>query len=328
MIKEIQNSDREILVVDDDSDNRRFLERVLEAEGYRVVLAATGEEGLRFLESNNPHLVLLDVDMPGIGGLETLRHLREKDNYVSVILVTAKTATNDIVKGLDLGADDYIRKPYNYEELAARVRAQLRIKDLNDELQAANKKLQRLVEIDDLTGLFNMRSLYSKLDLELERALRFGQCVSVIMMDLDHFKQVNDDHDHLFGSFVLAELGKIIRENIRRIDIGARYGGDEFLIVLTQTTEEGVKFFTERLRSKIAEHVFSKDEYELQLTSSLGYSYYDPSKSIETSARQMVKWADQALYMSKDSGRNCVTGIHVPASLSDEPEMIKIKLAK
>ncbi len=309
--------ERQILIVDDDPDNRRFLERVLTKEGYSVKSAISGEEALNVIKSESPHLVLLDVNMPGIGGLETLQHLREKEDYVSVVLVTGQTSTSDMVKGLDLGADDYIKKPYNYQELAARVRAKLRIKDLNDELKEANKRLLELVDIDDLTGLYNMRSLYDKLDHEIDRALRFGQSVAVIMMDMDNFKSVNDKHDHLFGSYVLTEVGNIIRDNIRRVDFGARYGGDEFLVVLTQTSLEGVQFFTERLRRAIEGFDFRKDEYSMKLTSSLGFALFDPESCAEIDGRTLVKWADRALYQSKENGRNRVTQFQVPDEMSE-----------
>src|SRR5690606_31562220 len=129
---------------------------------------------------------------------------------------------------------DYIPKPFVPLEFLARVRTQLRIKDLHDQLRLMNEKLKELVDTDDLTGLFNMRSLYQKLDVELARARRYQRQVGVVMMDMDYFKSVNDGHDHLFGSYVLSQVGAIIRKTIRTTDIAARYGGDEFLIVLTE----------------------------------------------------------------------------------------------
>ncbi|MCB0393560.1 MAG: diguanylate cyclase [Bdellovibrionales bacterium] len=317
----VENESRRILIVDDDPDNRKFLERVLGHEGYKVTSASNGEEALKRIEFESPHLVLLDINMPGISGLQTLQQLKKRDDYVSVVLVTGQTTTSDMVKGLDLGADDYIRKPYNYEELAARVRAKLRIKDLNDQLKEANRKLQMLVDIDDLTGLYNMRSLYQKLDHEIERALRFGHSVGVLMMDMDGFKRVNDEQDHLFGSYVLSEVGKIIRDNIRRVDFAARYGGDEFLVVLTQTTLQGVQFFAERLRRCIEQHDFKKDEYSMKLTTSIGFAFYDPATCAELDGRILVKWADRALYQSKETGRNKVTQYVVPDEMStDKPQ--------
>ena len=242
---------RRILVVDDDSDSVEIVAEALNWEGYEVRKSLSGSEAISLATQWNPDLVVLDVNMPGISGVETLKGLKKIDPFISVMFISGNTTTDDVITGLDAGADDYIPKPFDPLELLARVRTQLRIRDLNEQLREANEKLKELVETDDLTGLFNMRSLYQRLDQELNRARRYQRQVSVIMMDMDRFKSVNDGHDHLFGSFVLSEVGKIIRGMLRTTDIGARYGGDEFLIVLTETTKEGSEQFCERLRSQI-----------------------------------------------------------------------------
>lgn len=299
-------SDHLILVVDDDVDNLTLVARSLEHEGYRVERASSGEEALDKLKNVQPHLVLLDINMPGISGLETLKMLRNREGgYVAVIFVSARNETEDIIRGLDFGADDYICKPFDPMELLARVRAQLRIKDLTDRLAIANARLQELVDIDDLTGLYNMRSIYSKLDNEIQRAKRYSRAVAVVMMDMDNFKQVNDLHDHLFGSFVLSEVGKLIHANIRTVDFAARYGGDEFLITLSETTVEGASLFAERLRSKIAAHVFVKDSNSMKLTVSMGVAVVEPAIHA-LDAKSLVRYADHAMYEAKRTGKDRV----------------------
>lgn len=314
-----ENKRRKILVVDDDPESLKLVHRALEFDGYQVATAASGTEAISQLNSWRPHLVLLDVSMPGLNGIETLKLLRERDEYVSCLFVSGKSNTEDVIRGLDTGADDYVKKPFDVLELLARVRSQLRIKDLNDKLQKANSKLKELVDIDDLTGLFNMRSLYKKLDFELERAQRYGRQVCVLMMDMDHFKAVNDDNDHLFGSFVLAEVGKIIRENIRKVDFAARYGGDEFLIVLTEIEMKGAKAFSERLRAKIESATFENDTHSIQLTSSIGFAIAAPSE-VSVDARSIVRRADQQLYKAKENGRNRVECIQVSGDEEDTPQ--------
>lgn len=305
MVAEIDNRHRHILVVDDDPDNMRLITAVLGHEGYQVDEAESGSKALEKIHMKTPHLVLLDVNMPGLNGLDTLKQLRTKEHYVSVMFVSARGDTEDVVRGLDAGADDYLRKPFEPTELLARVRAKLRIKDLNDQLRVANAKLQELVDIDDLTGLYNMRSVYERLDHELERGRRYNRCVGVVMMDMDHFKSVNDDHDHLFGSFVLGETGKIIKDNIRQVDFAARYGGDEFLIVLTETSLQGIQRFAERIRKVIEKHTFVNGSDSIKLTASLGFSI-TAAGSQSVDARTLVRTADKALYNAKEAGRNCV----------------------
>ncbi len=301
----IENQKRKILVVDDDETNRDLVGKALEHEGYQVERAEDGQSGLDKIREWRPHLVLLDVNMPGLNGLETLAKLRTREEYVSVVFVSANSKREDILTGLDAGADDYVCKPFDILELMARVRAQLRIKDLRDDLKRANERLRELVDIDDLTGLFNMRSLYKRLDFELDRARRHNRSVCVIMMDLDYFKRVNDQHDHLFGSFVLTQIGKMIRENIRKVDFAARYGGDEFLLVLTEINLEGAMTFANRLRQKIADQTFKNDHFSIQLTASMGLSLANPNES-EIDARALVRYADRALYKAKENGRNRV----------------------
>lgn len=305
-----------ILLVDDDSDNLKIVRRLLEKEGYSVEAAQSGEAGLQALDSYRPDLVLLDVNMPGMDGLETIQLLKRKENTAAVVFVTANTNTSDIIRGLDAGALDYISKPFSGMELLARVRAQLRVKKLQDDLREANKKLQGLVEIDDLTGLYNMRSVYEKLDQEIERGRRYSHGVAAIMLDMDHFKGVNDNHDHLFGSHVLAEVGSIIKKNIRTHDFGARYGGDEFLICLSQTTTEGAKLFCERLRAVLENHLFKSGDDEIRLTASMGCAIIVDGKSM-IDGRSLVRHADHGLYQSKEEGRNRVTFTEIQDTQTD-----------
>ena len=301
----IDNKKRRVLVVDDDDLSRDLVGKALTYEGYQVRLVESGAAGLQMLNEWLPHLVLLDMNMPGLNGMETLPRLRVRDEYVSVMFVSANSRTEDVIRGLDAGADDYVCKPFDVGELLARVRTQLRIKDLNDSLKKANDRLKELIDIDDLTGLFNMRSLYKRLDFELDRARRYNRSVCVLMMDLDHFKNVNDKHDHLFGSHVIKSVGKIVRDNIRKVDFAARYGGDEYLVVLTEINQEGAVTFANRLRTIISETSFENEFYSIDLTASLGLAIVNPTER-ELDARGLVRYADRALYEAKEKGRNRV----------------------
>lgn len=299
---------RRILVVDNDPDSLEIIAEALSWEGYSVEKTTSGEQALGLIQNWQPDLIVLDRDMPAVDGIEIIHNMRRKIDYVSVIFISGNASTEAVIQGLDAGADDYISKPFDPLELLARVRTQMRIKDLNDQLRRANERLKELVDTDDLTGLFNMRNLYQKLEVELERARRFNRQVSVIMMDMDYFKLVNDGHDHLFGSFVLSEVGKIIRKTVRSTDIGARYGGDEFLIVLTETDPEGARRFCERLRVSIESHLFKNGKDEMYLTASLGFAVTQPGQ-VGVDPRTLLRAADVALYQAKHSGRNCVREI-------------------
>lgn len=323
-ILKIDPKDRRILVVDDDPDSLSIIAEALRWEGYQTQTAISGAEGLALIQSWSPDLILLDVNMPGMNGLETLNGLRHKEQYVSVMFISGNTSTEHVVEGLDSGADDYIPKPFDPLELLARVRTQLRIKDLNDQLRNANVRLKELVDIDDLTGLFNMRSVYQRLETEMDRAKRFGRQVAVVMMDMDHFKSVNDGHDHLFGSFVLSEVGGIIKRNIRAHDLGARYGGDEFLMILTETNTDGAKRFCERLLKAINDYHFKNGKDEKKLTSSIGFAITPPGDSL-TDARGLVRTADHALYDAKRAGRNCVKFIEIQKITENDPIPFKKK---
>lgn len=299
-----QPINRRILVIDDDKDSLEILMEPLRWEGYDARGVTTDTEAHRLIETWIPHVVILDWMAPSMAGLRVLKAIRERLSHVSCVFVSENSSTEAIIEALDSGADDYIVKPFVPLELLARIRSQLRIRDLHEQLVFANAKLKELVDIDDLTGLFNMRSLYQKLEFEIERGRRFGRDVCVVMMDMDYFKTVNDGHDHLFGSYVLSEIGKIVKANTRNIDIPARYGGDEFLVVLTETNHAGAMHFCERLRESIAKTTFRSGEDSIQLTASLGFAITVPGENI--TARELVRRADHALYEAKRGGRNSV----------------------
>ena len=293
-----------ILVIDDDIENIKILTEALQQDGYYVASSLSGEDGLHKIKAWDPQLILLDINMPGLGGLKTLERIRTLPDH-DYIAVIANGTTEDIVRGLDIGADDYLPKPFRLAELLARVRAKLRIKELHDQLKRTSNRLEELVDLDDLTGLYNMRALYRRLEQELLRAKRYGKWLSCIMMDMDNFKSVNDGNDHLFGSWVITQVAKIVKENSRTMDIAARYGGDEYIVILPETDMVGAERMAERVRRTIEGTQFTQGKQKSRLTCSFGVAAVNWSKG-HTDPKEFVRLADQMLYEAKKAGRNCV----------------------
>jgi two-component system, cell cycle response regulator len=293
---------RPVLVLDEDPETLELMMEPLRWEGYDVRGLTSPAEVTEFLNYWKPQMIIVDPDFSNFDGLEYLNSLAGHLDTTALIVVSSNSSTDRITQCLDLGASDYIVSPFVPLEFLARVRTQFRFLDAREELREANEKLKHLVEIDDLTGLFNMRSIYQKLEFEMERGKRFNRTVTVVMIDMDKFKSVNDGHDHLFGSYVLSEVGKIIKASTRNIDIPARYGGDEFLIVLSETPLAGVELFCERLRKKIEQTIFAYEQNSIKLTLSLGFASAEIGESI--APKELVRRADMALYEAKRRGRN------------------------
>lgn len=294
---------RRILVVDHDAHSLDVLLEPLKWEGYDTRGESSIKQALQEAQTFQPHIVIIDT-LINEDFLKALSVFKKKLPTASILLISDDSSTESIIAGLDAGADDYIIKPFVPLELLARIRTQLRIRDLSQQLILVNEKLKELVDIDDLTGLFNMRSLYQKLEFEIERGKRFNRGVCVVMMDMDCFKSVNDGHDHLFGSYVISQIGKIVKQCTRNIDIPARYGGDEFLVVLTEVTHEGAMMFCERLRKSIEKTTFRSGSDSIKLTCSVGFAITKTGES--TSSKELVRRADHALYHAKRTGRNRV----------------------
>lgn len=295
---------RPILVLDEDPQTLELLAEPLRWEGYDVRALTNANEASEFLNYWKPQMIIIDPDFSQIDGIKYLNSLTPYLDTTALVVVSSNQSKEHIAQCLDMGASDYICVPFVDTEFLARVRAQLRFRDAKEDLIESNKQLQELVEIDDLTGLFNMRSIFQKLEFEMERGKRFNRPVTVVMMDMDRFKCVNDGHDHLFGSFVLSEVGKIIKSSTRTVDIPARYGGDEFLIVLSETPLAGVEQFCERLRSRIEQSTFAQGKDSIKLTVSMGFCA--SAAADFTSAKELVRRADRALYEAKKLGRNRV----------------------
>lgn len=311
-----------ILVVDDVPDNVDILDARLSSRGYEVVTATNGQEALDRVHGEAPHLILCDVMMPVIDGFEVSRRIKSDTTlpFIPIILVTAKDTAEDIVEGLEAGADDYISKPYNFKELEARVRAMLRIKRLQDELdqknrelEDANKRLRKLSITDGLTGLYNHRHVHELLRDEWERSARSGEPVAVAMLDLDRFKSINDTYGHPTGDVVLYETARIISETAREIDMVGRYGGEEFIAILPNTDEEAAAHFAERVREAVEAYLYRDESNEIHMTVSCGVASA-PREGVD-SPEALLKQADEALYVAKTSGRNrVIRSSEMPAS--------------
>ena len=311
---------KRILVVDDHEDNIELLRARLEARGYEVFGASDGQAALDQVEHISPDLILLDVMMPKMDGMEVVRRLKANKNlpFIPVIMQTALDSTENKVQGLDAGADDYITKPINFAELEARVNSLLRIKQLetelrdrekhvsalNAELAGLNDKLLRISLTDGLTEIDNRRCLEDRLHEMWQRSVRLNEPIALIMCDIDKFKSVNDKFGHQAGDSVLKEVAKLLKDEAREIDRVGRYGGEEFLLILSGTVLDAAVTFAERLREKVEGHTFSYAGGTLRRTMSCGVAAAPHPRVKDQEA--LLRAADDALYVAKETGRNRV----------------------
>ncbi|MGB9497422.1 MAG: diguanylate cyclase [Dissulfuribacterales bacterium] len=295
-----------ILIVDDSRLIAHVAKTILTKQGHEVILAQDGLAGLQAAKSEHPDLILLDLIMPVMDGYQVCQGLKEEDSTkeIPIIMLTSKAEPADKVKGLELGALDYVVKPFDEGELIARVNIQLRLKQLYEALQEKNRQLRELANRDGLTGLYNHRYFHEQLSKDFLRARRYHESLSCILLDIDYFKKFNDTYGHQTGDIVLSTLGQVIRDSIRDSDFAARYGGEEFALVLYHADRPTAVNVAERLRQMV-EHCEVRDkDHVLHVTISLGVATF-PHEQI-SNPRQIVECADKALYKAKENGRNRV----------------------
>ncbi|GAK51795.1 response regulator receiver modulated diguanylate cyclase [Candidatus Moduliflexus flocculans] len=308
-----------ILVVDDYPANLHLLLESLKEAGYKVLIAINGESAIRQAGFAKPEIIMLDVMMPGMDGFETCRCLKQQPNTrdIPVIFMTALSETVDKLRGFEAGGVDYITKPLNIVELLARInvhlelkRAREELKKINQELQETNQKLldsqqqlERMARIDPLTELANRRDMTERLEQEKQHSERSGASFAVVICDIDNFKQVNDNYGHDCGDIVLKSVARLLQANIRAQDHVARWGGEEFLLLLTDTNDSGAAKFAERVRAAIANEPYQYQNQALAITMTFGISMCQADKGIHL----CLKEADQALYQGKEHGKNRVT---------------------
>ncbi|MFC2173633.1 diguanylate cyclase [Acidobacteriota bacterium] len=274
-----------ILVVDDEETIRTLLENFLADEGYEIDTAASGQEALEFLNTNNYNLVLTDIRMPAPSGIELLKIIKERTPATEVIIFTGHSTEELAIKAVKLGAFDYLKKPVDdiamITQLINRVLQKQRLmrenqmlldslSHKNEELNQANQRLREIAITDPLTGLFNRRYFLSRLSEEFERARRYTEPFGVAMIDIDHFKQINDNHGHQVGDEVLKEVASKIRGIVRYCDLLGRYGGEEFFLLLTNTDLEGSRATAERIRTAVEKHNFKTNTATFRVTISIG----------------------------------------------------------
>lgn len=300
-----------VLVVDDDAVSRKVVEKHLQKAGFHVVTAANGQNALSLFDQQFFPIVLTDWMMPGIDGPHLCRLIREKqtDGYVFIILITARDSKTDIVSGLESGADDYLTKPIHPPEMVARVNTGIRILKLERSLKKANEEIRLLSITDPLTACYNRGYLDERLPYEITRAQRYNHPLSVVLADIDRFKNVNDTYGHQVGDEVLKVFAHCIHKEIRKkIDWVVRYGGEEFLIVLPETKNLGAFCMADRLRKSVAETIIKAGSYNLKITASFGgaCTEFQNKDKDAIAIDRLINQADEQLYRSKKEGRNRV----------------------
>jgi two-component system, cell cycle response regulator len=293
---------RDVLVAEDDPMFRKILQNWLQSWDYKVIVATDGTEAWSILQQERPpDLLILDWVMPGIDGMELCRRIRERQSpsYQYILVVTANDARQDVVRGLEAGADDYLTKPFDKGELRARLRVGTRILTLQEDLIRAREDLRFQATHDVLTGIWNRRAVLDLLHREIERAARFHASTGVLMLDLDHFKKINDTYGHLTGDAVLKETAQRITQVVRSYDFVGRYGGEEFLVLLPGCNKEQAEHSGERIRLAVtATPVFAAGS-EIPVTISIG-----ATATIGGPETEVLAIADAALYQAKSAGRN------------------------
>jgi two-component system cell cycle response regulator len=297
-----------ILLADDDSVSRRLMERMLQRSGYEVIAAKNGREAVRELTATGgARLALIDWMMPVLDGPAVCREVRSRIDgpYVYILLLTSRQSSEDIVKGLQAGADDYLTKPCHSAELNARLHTGRRILQLEDKLVEAREDMRFKATHDALTSLWDRGAILALLRSELSRSKREKSSVSVLLCDVDNFKQVNDVHGHQIGDEVLEEVSTRLLDAVRPYDAIGRYGGEEFLVVLNGCNAEDLPGRAEQARKAICVRPFATSDGPIKVSMSFGaISIRDCDKS--ATIEPFLKKADDALYRAKAAGRNCV----------------------
>jgi len=295
-----------ILLIDDSRLIAHVAKTILTKRGHKVILAEDGLAGTEAAKSEQPDLILLDLIMPVMDGYQVCQQLKEESSTkeIPIIMLTSKAEPADKVKGLGMGALDYVTKPFDEGELIARVNIQLQLKELYETVQEKNRQLQELANKDGLTGLYNRRYFQEQLSKDFLRAKRYHENLSCVLLDIDHFKEFNDTHGHQTGDVILSTLGRVIEDSIRDSDLAARYGGEEFALILYHTDGPAASHVAERLRQTVEAHEVDDKGNVLHITISLGIATF-PSEQISDS-KELIECADKALYQAKENGRNRV----------------------
>lgn len=285
-----------VLLVDDSEFVHRLLNARLKTESIQIVSAVNGVEGLELAKSNPPALILLDLEMPVMDGFETLRQLMEDPTTrnIPVIVLSGQDTTQDKVTAFDLGASDFVSKPFELTELRARLRSALRISTLL-------RMLEQRAQIDGLTGLYNRSHFDMRWNEEYESSIRHGKSLTLVMIDIDQFKSVNDTFGHPAGDAVIAGMANLLHKHLRSSDIACRYGGEEFALILPDTTPEDAKGLCERIRIACEEIDWPRHP-ERKVTISLGISGCIDGPTL--TAMEWIEHVDSNLYQAKERGRN------------------------
>lgn len=297
---------KRVLIIEDSELTRTMVKETLTSEGYEVMEASNGLGGLKLAFEEKPQLVILDIIMPQMDGIKTCRMLTagSETKDIPVIMLTSKTSSSDVKEGLEAGAVDYIKKPFDKVELLARVESAIRIKEFKDQIASLRMKLKELVVTDDLTGLKNASFFWDYINREVNKVSRIDNPLSLVILDIDDFKWVNDTFGHMTGDMVIKEVAHILQSNLRRYDLLARYGGEEFVIVLVNTEEDKALTVAENLRKKVQEREFNDDGKKFRLSISCGVASITknmPKNMIK--AISLFERADRALYEAKEKGK-------------------------
>ncbi|MBI4652178.1 diguanylate cyclase [Candidatus Desantisbacteria bacterium] len=303
------------LIADDEKIFRMILQETLENWGHEVLAVENGEEAWNGLKTYDVKFLILDWEMPVMDGVDLCRKIRAANvtGYIYIILLTGKDEKEDIIKGIEAGADDYIIKPFNKDELRVKIRTGMRILDLekelvekNEKLNSLNSKLEKLIRLDTLMEIGNRRSFYESIEKVHHRACRYSQIYSMIMCDIDNFKSYNDNYGHLAGDRILKTVAEKMKSILRISDDIFRYGGEELVIILPEQDIGGAILAAERIRKSIESlSIEHKGSNRGILTLSFGIGAFD-KKNHDSGWEKILDFADKALYMAKAAGKNTV----------------------
>ncbi len=303
----------EVLIVEDDPISLKLLSRTLSQLDYDVIEAKNGVEAWKILQQHSIRLVITDWVMPEMDGIALTRMIRETEltGYIYIIILTSRQGIENLVDGLDAGADDYLLKPFNPKELRARLRIGARVLDLEQRLKGAYERMFELAMHDELTGLWNRRAFYSHAQAELERSERLKHPLSIILLDIDHFKLVNDQYGHLVGDRALIMIAETVSKNLRSYDRAGRWGGEEFIILLPETTSNIAVEIAERLRLQVMQarlpvHVEDQIEFDSEMHVEISLGVASLPLGMKITLDNLFNSADEMLYRAKGQGRNQV----------------------